>query len=399
LDRRVKDQENRLARWQDFGKTFAKNGTSSPTKKDQRLAERKGIDLAFDQHQALQIGQASTVEAVTISGISLEEYTRLIENMRSELADVGKPKAKNNRPRQSLLLDKRRSIVPSSPPPKEDSPTAHDEEWPSTSNTEDISPGFNATKSTSQTPPSDAPATGHRQNESVPDHPAENQKAEMPPLTKVSRPKKHEVTETISEAAPTQKARSRSPPKQSRTPPPPEVPILDTEADQILNSITVASPSPTKKPRHTLSLAERTRLSMSRVSHSQYSDMHDDYDNLADLPSLSRRKSVSPTKNNRPETEKAEKHADLIERTRKSMAGFEAAQKKAQIERRTSQKEAKRRETECRKSYFPKVEEEAVTPEISAIELIEGDPDYESVFKSRPKIKTSPAVSPERSRV
>ena len=127
--------------------------------------------------------------------------------------------------------------------------------------------------------------------------------------------------------------------------------------------------------------------------------MHDDYDNLADLPSLSSRRSGSPTKAQLSETEKVEKHADLIERTRQSMAGFEAAQKKAQIERRKSQKDAKRRETDARKSYFPKVEEDVATPEVGAMDLIEGDPDYESVFKSRPKIKTSPAVSPERSRV
>ena len=30
------------------------------------------------------------------------------------------------------------------------------------------------------------------------------------------------------------------------------------------------------------------------------------------------------------------------------------------------------------------------------VELLEGDPDYESVFKSRPKIATSPAGSPSR---
>jgi hypothetical protein len=76
------------------------------------------------------------------------------------------------------------------------------------------------------------------------------------------------------------------------------------------------------------------------------------------------------------------------------MAGFEAAQKKAQIERRKSVKDAKKKQRES--NYFPKVEEEVVTPDASAIELIEGDPDYESVFKSRPRIKTSPAVSPTR---
>ena len=46
--------------------------------------------------------------------------------------------------------------------------------------------------------------------------------------------------------------------------------------------------------------------------------------------------------------------------------------------------------------YFPKVEEDPITSSIDPVEMIEGDPDYESVFKSRPKIKTSPAVSPTR---
>lgn len=74
------------------------------------------------------------------------------------------------------------------------------------------------------------------------------------------------------------------------------------------------------------------------------------------------------------------------------MAGFEAAQKKAQLERRRSVKDAKKKQRES--SYFPKVEEEVV--EVAKVELMEGDPDYESVFKSRPRIKTSPAVSPRR---
>lgn len=132
---------------------------------------------------------------------------------------------------------------------------------------------------------------------------------------------------------------------------------------------------------------------MARASHSEYSDLHDDFE-IADLPRLS----IKPRPSMAPKAQSAEaepgKHADLIERTRKSMAGFEAAQKKAQIDRRKSVKDAKKKQRES--SYFPKVEEEVVTPDVSAIELLEGDPDYESVFKSRPKIKTSPAVSPTR---
>ena len=130
---------------------------------------------------------------------------------------------------------------------------------------------------------------------------------------------------------------------------------------------------------------------MARASHSQYSDDHDE----PPIPDISRLSlKTRPIAFPKPTLEPEEPHAGLIERTRKSMAGFEAAQKKAQLQRRQSVKDAKKKQRES--SYFPKVEEEVVTPDISAIELMQGDPEYEDVFKSRPKIKTSPAVSPSR---
>jgi hypothetical protein len=81
---------------------------------------------------------------------------------------------------------------------------------------------------------------------------------------------------------------------------------------------------------------------------------------------------------------------DLATRTRRSMAGFENARQKAQIERRRSQRRSKappRREG----SYFPKVEENTVLAE----ELL-GEEDMEAVFRSRPKIQASPLPSPTR---
>jgi len=76
------------------------------------------------------------------------------------------------------------------------------------------------------------------------------------------------------------------------------------------------------------------------------------------------------------------------------MAGFEAAQKKAQLERRRSVKEEKRKQRQS--SYFPKVEEEAAKDVGVRDEMMEGDIDYDSVFMSRPKIATSPQPSPGR---
>jgi hypothetical protein len=65
LDARVKDQENRLARWQDFGKTLSKDTTVSPSKKRSPLAERKKIDLGFNQHETLQVGRSAGETANT----------------------------------------------------------------------------------------------------------------------------------------------------------------------------------------------------------------------------------------------------------------------------------------------------------------------------------------------
>jgi len=399
LDARVKDQESRLLRWQEFSKSLSKTGRASPTKQAAPiLAERKKIDLGFNKHQALQINRSSPMKDRQPTSTSLEEYTRLVENMQSELADVGKAKAKTKRPpRQSLLPEKRQPSPPPSPiPHREDEVEVQDEEWSSVSESDELSPGSisYATKSTSHTPPSEAPHKVSRLKVQ-PDHPPK--KPPVPEYTDKSSTE--DLLKASQKSVKPQKSKSPSPKRRPLTPPPIEpvkaIKPRDSDsdlADHILNSVTAASPSP-KKPRHTLSLAERTRLTMSRASHSQYSDLHDDID----IPDISRL-SIKPRPSVAPKTSSSDSepglHADLIERTRKSMAGFEAAQKKAQLERRKSVKDAKKKQRQS--SYFPKLEEEVVTPDISAIELLEGDPDYESVFKSRPKIKTSPAISPTR---
>jgi hypothetical protein len=82
------------------------------------------------------------------------------------------------------------------------------------------------------------------------------------------------------------------------------------------------------------------------------------------------------------------------------MAGFEAAKQKARLERRRSERKSRamsRREG----SHFPKVDEEAAGELLDASHLAEelmdgGQEDYEAVFMSRPKIKTSPLPSPSR---
>ncbi|KAI0206375.1 HAUS augmin-like complex subunit 6 N-terminus-domain-containing protein [Astrocystis sublimbata] len=189
------------------------------------------------------------------------------------------------------------------------------------------------------------------------------------------------------ELPPSQTTRNDSmpPPPRSRSP-------TQALADEILDSMDTVSPSPVKKSRYTLTLDERTRMSMSRPS-------------LACFEPEDITPQTSPTKGRKAQEdtsyatqeglERGEEYEDLITRTRRSMAGFETAQKKAQLERRRSQK--KSRAPPRKDSYFPRVEEEVVGDMSVAEDLMEaGQEDYEAIFKSRPRIALSPIPSPTK---
>ncbi|KAG6363930.1 hypothetical protein INS49_009033 [Diaporthe citri] len=220
---------------------------------------------------------------------------------------------------------------------------------------------------------------------------------------------------------------------------PEEIPPSPTQqqADQILASMNAASPSPVKqeRPRHTLSLAERTRLSMARGSSV---DLDDDDEVALGSPSRPRRRNTpsrSPTKGSTPatptaipedpaannegaNTPKAEKEEDdIVARTRKSMANFEATQQRVRLEKeRAARREARKKSMSnksgeiARQPYFPPdtVDEEgdgagggegdstAMLEELIAREAQMGAAgvDYDSVFRSRPRIKASPPSTP-----
>lgn len=218
---------------------------------------------------------------------------------------------------------------------------------------------------------------------------------------------------------------SRSPPRvvaaSPEPPPSPERPLSPTQelADQILASVSAASPSPVKKPRHRLSLAERTRLTMARrTSHANLrvpadEDGFDEHEPDGDYyPGIPRTPAVTVPTVAEPPAEEQDGdgggeagYEDLTARTRRSMAGFEAARQKAQLERRRSSmrkgKQGPSPSTPAtgKNSYFPAVdEEEGNSTLLLAEELISGgrEDDYESIFMSRPKLKTSPIGTPVR---
>ncbi|KAI1327109.1 hypothetical protein F5Y16DRAFT_203433 [Xylariaceae sp. FL0255] len=182
-------------------------------------------------------------------------------------------------------------------------------------------------------------------------------------------------------------ARSPSPIPELEDPrPPPPQPVSPTQAqaDEILASMNNTSPSPSKKSRYTLSLAERTRMSMTRTSTL---DLEDE-SHLSPIKT-SHLQSIGETGTDKG-LEQGEEYEDLISRTRRSMAGFEAARQKAQIERRRSQRRSK--VAQRKDSYFPKVEEEGLgNGDVSVVEELIEAGEEEAIFKSRPRIATSPA--------
>ena len=195
-------------------------------------------------------------------------------------------------------------------------------------------------------------------------------------------------------------------------------------ADQILASMSNASPSPAKNPRPALSLAERARISMSRTR--AYSQEEPDFDPLlspspgvragagaGDLnnprsPSYSHTHTKSEPANSADPADgdnngiddggEIDGYEDLVARTRRSMAGYEAARQKAQLERRRSLRRSRmpqRRDTQP----FPSLDEEGYGAADASIveELLDAGPadvDMETVFRSRPKIAASPPMSP-----
>ncbi|KAL1897525.1 hypothetical protein Cpir12675_002313 [Ceratocystis pirilliformis] len=188
--------------------------------------------------------------------------------------------------------------------------------------------------------------------------------------------------------------------------PPRDTQTLDGQVEEILEAMQNASPSPTRKiqPCRTMSLADRTRLSIMKTTSFDL-DLDQDTNPEQSSPSVEvHAPEIQPPDN--------EPMGDLVARTRNSMAGFEAAQKKAQVDRRRSlrlQRTASRKDKG--KSRFDDVPEECLnvpqtgdvldadeelSHEMSFLGLMDSQEDYEAVFRSRPKIKTSPAPSPSR---
>jgi hypothetical protein len=212
-----------------------------------------------------------------------------------------------------------------------------------------------------------------------------------------------EPTENIT-SQPPQRSVSPSPAYPSEPPIPVfEPPTLTTEealADQIINSIGAATPSPIKKPqpRMSMSLIERTRMSMARTTS---------FESLPGSPDLPM--PPPPIPSIAEEVEVGDRRATLLERTKLSMMAMESKPRLSREEREKKEKN-ERRSTSGRQSLFP-VNQFDTPRNRKSFELLEqvkletlertptevlfsDEVDYDRVFKSRPRIATSPVWGP-----
>jgi hypothetical protein len=174
---------------------------------------------------------------------------------------------------------------------------------------------------------------------------------------------------------------------------PPNLNPEEALADQIINSLDAATPSPVKKPqpRMSMSLIERTRMSMARTTS---------FEPLPESPDLPM---APPPVPSIPEEEDGDdRRATLLERTKMSMLAMGISK-----EERERKEKKERRSTSGRQSLFPvnqfdtpRNRKSFELPEQSKLErtptevLFSDEVDYDRVFKSRPRIATSPVFSP-----
>ncbi|KAK1752356.1 HAUS augmin-like complex subunit 6 N-terminus-domain-containing protein [Echria macrotheca] len=420
LDGRVKSQKERLERWQGFRqRLLGKSSTRLDTEKPRPTQKQKGVDLGFRVHETLHLGRMSPRKLPRNKPREIqEEYDELIRSLKTELADLsprarqiplffqrplgtetGDPSTANPEPEAiSDISDLEDDPAPSQPLPTHREPVKTLE--PVLRRTKTLLHHSFENDNHEEPRPLRRSATVQSRNSAF----TSRRTPSLSPTRSPDKVPSPPMVQPSPQKSPT--LSTRSPPRvipisPERTPSP-ERPISPTQqlADQILASVNAASPSPMKKPRHTLSLAERTRLSMARrSSHTLNKSYLEDEDDLHELQSERLAAQRTPTVSIEPaeptDGDGDGGYEDLVARTRRSMAGFEAAQKKAQLERRRSLRKSKQVQPSRTSGYFPAVdEEEQNTTLLLAEELMSGDVDQDAVFMSRPKIKTSPVGTP-----
>lgn len=426
LQSRVLEQESRLQRWKAFHKEL-KEGQSNPTRSRSKVPV-VAMEFKFDDHTRLQLpstNQKDETRPIRRPSIP-QQYQEILSDLDAELMNVST--SKPIRPRLGLSRKHTSSISIAEPParsrkdayqtsilkPQTDSVSKTTQPSLSRNYSFPNAPVFNPPRRTivAMTPAdSDATYIGYASTvtSAVPSpHPAESpfeMQHEAPHIFEASPLSSDLVAD---EAHPSPSIQDSSPPDQSTgsaelsphyspetTIPTFQISDINPEealADQIIDSIGNATPSPVKKPqpRMSLSLIERTRLTMSRTNSFEPLPESPDHP----VPSM-------PPPPQIPSESEVDRQATLLERTRQSMVAMQSAPGRQSLAPRQEKRKSRSSlfpvnqfDTPRTRKSFEKIEEANSVERTPTEVLLSDKVDYDRVFKSRPRIATSPIFSP-----
>lgn len=397
LQLRVDEQKTRLEKWKNFHEKMQRGSTVT----DQRPTKSTGpvMHLRFDDHLQLQLRpKASESEPVERPKMR-STYESILLDMDERLAE-----AASARYNQSSAMIRKQAVQAAS------SSAPHQELRPKPIQTKTITLSDNLKKAASIDVEAEdmVPIEVLSTVRPTAAHPVDSEATLIGqasaahtsmPVSRVQSSDEHTASDHSgdenSDPFPAITSPTLAPPAIPVSPPssppapssyyPSEPPLLEplsfsTEealAAQIVSTIGEATPSPVKKHQPRLSLMERTRMSMVRTAS---------FEPIDESPSLPLPEPASVP----------DKHAALMERTRLSMLAMSAkpraslAPKERKPKRQSQVFPVNQFDTpRARKSEFLTVKEEDLekTPKE---DLFSDDVDYERVFKSRPRIATSP---------
>ena len=454
LQKRVQEQQIRLQKWKAFHEEIREDNTMNAS--TAQTSKDPAKEFTFDSHTQHQLPSATHSENHAVQRPALRScYTDILSDMEAELSRISQSK-----PRPALTsLHRRRTSSTSAPRspirtrrPSYSKPTVHPvakasprPAWKMEPKTlvsepktlvseqkalfEGLSRSNSSTASPQRRPstkatPVDSDATLVGQLSSLRIAAPESLITHSPVRRRLQPEPEPEPTPTVvsqhvraasSSPLPSESSPALSQPTPFSEPSPVEwptpafersVPTLDIPnlnpeealADQIINAIGNATPSPVKKPqpRMSLSLAERTRMTLSRTP--SFEPVPESPDDLPVAP---------PTVQPAASDVGVDNVTTLLERTRLSMAAMSGRPRTSLA---PSQETARNQKRESRSSLFPinqfdtprnrksfeAIEEVKSGTKTPKEDLLSGDVDYDRVFRSRPRIATSPIFSPEK---
>ncbi|SLM40787.1 HAUS augmin-like complex subunit 6, N-terminal [Lasallia pustulata] len=405
LETRVAGQQARLRRWKRFQEDMRKSAASKGVlrKADVSPSQGQGLGLEFRRHQDLvpklshgqgasptqEAGRSLPIDAIT------SEYQKLITSMQEELANVGKSESSKGtgwrgESAQAITASKKGVGVEdisalSEVASERDSPPSKNHvlvtERPSTSVSSKIPTMArrirHRTISINDADHFDTPPKAH-------DVPFRQESLKI--ASQSASPEQLVSGHTsVGETEPSVFVLEPSQAQHPNDQPSPQKNEDELLAEQILSSIANAEPSPVK-PK--LSLAERTRRSMAHISNKDSPSMTPLP--MPPPPPLMPESPVLPS----PDFEAFDRRASLLERTRQSMSLLPTKPRKSMRKPPPSKLFPTNQFETPKKQQLGMIN--AVKDLTPPEELFGEEADYASVFKSRPKIGLSPALSPTK---